>query len=183
MKAQHVFFFLINLVLEVGFYTYQRFSVTVFMSLLSRGWRCCELLCSTVIRLDLRLAGARQEERLAAHFPLQPVEMRSLHNIYPRNNDVWFDSLLGVSAQRLFSAAAAAATERHQTKLTSTGKGRKGASDHCLWMMPGWCISVLGHSNEKLLCCTAGSVTHTHLSFLFHASVQLRLDSLWIHWI
>lgn len=168
------------------FNSYQRFSIAVFTSLLSRRWRCCEPLCSTVIRLDLRLAGARQEERLAAHFPLQPVEMRSLHNIYPRNNDVWFDSLLGVSVQRLFSssaAAAAAATERHQTEPTSAGKGKKGASDHCLWMMPGWCISVLGHSDEKLLCCTAGSVTHTHLSFLFHALVQLRLDSLWIHWI
>lgn len=94
-------FFFFNLVLEVGFYTYQRFSIAVFTSLLSRRWRCCEPLCSTVIRLDLRLAGARQEERLAAHFPLQPVEMRSLHNIYPRNNDVWFDSLLGVSVQRL----------------------------------------------------------------------------------
>lgn len=47
-------------------------------------------------------------------FPLQPVEMRSLHNIYPGNNDVWFDSLLGVSLRGLFSSTAATERENRQ---------------------------------------------------------------------
>lgn len=171
-----VCFFFFNLVLEVGFYTYQGFSIAVFMSLLSRRWRCCEPLCSTVIRLDLRLAGARQEERLAAHFPLQPVEMRSLHNIYPRNNDVWFDSLLGVSVQRLFSsaaAAAAAATERHQTEPTSTGKGKRGPQI----IVYGWCqVGVFLYSAIPMKCCCV-ALPVAWLTLTYHSSSMLRCSS------
>lgn len=108
-------------------------------------------------------------------FPLQPVEMRSLHNIYPENNDVWFDSLLGVSLWGLFSPTAA--TKRKQAEAaTSTEKGKtkkEENSNHCLWMMLGWCISVLGLHNEELLFRCADSMTHSRFLRLLHFTKML----------
>lgn len=63
-------------------------------------------------------------------FPLQPGEMRSLHNIYPGNNDVWFHSLLGVSLRGLFLSTAA--TERENRQKLCPQEEEKEASDHCL---------------------------------------------------
>lgn len=110
-------------------------------------------------------------------FPLQPVEMRSLHNIYPENNDVWFDSLLGVSLWGLFSPTAATKRENRQKQLRPQKKGKQKKeeknSNHCLWMMLGWCISVLGLHNEVLPFRCADSVSHSRFLRLLHFTKML----------
>lgn len=57
---------------------------------------------------------------------------------------------------------------------------KKEASDHCLWMMLGRCISVPGLQNEELLCCTVGSVTHTRFLSLLRFTQMLLTNSGWI---
>lgn len=63
-----------------------------------------------------------------------------------------------------------------QTEAISTKK----ASDHCLWMMLGRCISVPGLQNEELLCYAVGSVTHTQFLSLLHFTEMLLTNSGWI---
>lgn len=57
---------------------------------------------------------------------------------------------------------------REKTDRRYVHRKKKKASDHCLWMMLGRCISVLGLQNEELPCCTVGSVTHTLFRSLLH---------------
>lgn len=149
------------------------FCITVFTCVLGGGGRGCWLLCQRLLssnkvwfKVDQSTPGIVPRPS----FPLQPVEMRSLHNIYPGNNDVWFDSLLGVSLQR---AIFIHCCHWEKTDRSYVHRRKKKVSDHCLWMMLGWCIFVLGLRNVELLCCTVGSVTHSRSLSLLHSSKML----------
>lgn len=131
-------------------------------------------LRSPVIRPGLRLTRAHQEIVPRPSFPLQSVEMRSLHNIYPGNNDVWFDSLLGVSLRGLFSSTAATERENRQ-KLCP----QERTSLRSLFMDDARLVYFCARPSEwkGLLRCAVGSVTHCWFLSLLHSS-QMLLNQL-----
>lgn len=91
--------------------------ISVFTRALSRRWRSCWLLWQPLLSCNkawFKVDQSTPGRVPCRSFPLQPVEMRSLHNIYPGNNDIWFDCLLGVSLQGLFSSSAATERENRQ---------------------------------------------------------------------
>lgn len=52
-------------------------------------------------------------------------------------------------------------------------KKRRKNTNHCLWMMLGWCISVLGLHNEELLFRCADGVSHSRFLRLLHFTKML----------
>lgn len=112
--------------------------IAVFTCVLGGGWSSQWLLCQRLFscnkawfKVDQSTLGIVPRPS----FPLQPVEMRSLHNIYPGNNDVWFDSLLGVSLWGLFSSTAATERENRQ-KICPQEKKKKKEPQIIVY---GWC--------------------------------------------
>lgn len=91
------------------------FAVCIFVP--HRGWSSCWLLHWCLFCCNkawFKVDQSTSEIPPRPSFPLQPVKMRSLHNIYPGNNDVWFASLLGVSLWGLFLPTAATERENRQ---------------------------------------------------------------------
>lgn len=145
---------------------------------------CFTGACSAVIRPDLKLTRAHPRPS----FPLQPLKMKSFHNIYPGNNDVWFDSLLGVSLWGLFLPSAATERENRQ-KLCPQGEKRKSHRSlfmddarsvyFCAFRMKSCCVGCVTHAVflayfislscfwQTLLECSLGSSLSTICVFLF----------------
>lgn len=155
------------------------FCITVFTCVLGRGWSSCWLLCQPLLSCNkawFKVGQSATGRVPRRSFPLQPVEMRSLHNIYPGNNDVWFDSLLGVSLQGLFSSTADTERENRQKRPQEQRKKPQIIVYGWCWVGVFLCLAIRMKS-----CCVALLVawlTLGFLSFLLDAPEQLRLDSL-----
>lgn len=129
---------------------------------------CRASVCSAVIRPDLRLTGAHREHCLVPHF-LRNQWRWDLFTIFTQGIMMFDMTRFWVClCEGYFHPLLPRREKTDRSYVHKRKKKEKKTSDHCLWMMLGRCISVLGLQNEALLCCSAGSVTHTRFRSLLH---------------
>lgn len=109
-------------------------------------WLQAALLC---ICCDSELTSTGWEQWLVSHFLCSHWRWESLHNTYPGNNDVWFDSLLGVSLQGLFSTTTANERKKQNREWFSSQKEILGPNSYVLDLCLG--ISFLYDWSSALL--------------------------------